>query len=134
MSEKIGVGLSWLEGLVEVEQHEALVAQLYKRREDMKAEHAAAVATLANDQSEEVAQMQRDNEAVRQSITHIATSCSARLSSIQFSTSVLFWRPSTFCELEGDSATHSVTVGLWFATGRGCSLGTNIKGTVRIGS
>jgi hypothetical protein len=52
---------------VELEQHEALVAQLYRRREDMKAEHAAAIETLANDQSEEVAQMQRDNEAVRYS-------------------------------------------------------------------
>lgn len=61
---------------VEVEQHEALVAQLYKRREDMKAEHAAARETLANDQSEEVAQMQRDNEAVRPSNERVAISCS----------------------------------------------------------
>ena len=49
---------------VEVEQHEGLVATLYKRREEMKALHASATETLADAQREEVAQMQRDKEAV----------------------------------------------------------------------
>ena len=52
---------------VEVEQHEALVATLYTRREEMKAQHASATETLADDQREEIAQMQRDNEAVSSS-------------------------------------------------------------------